>query len=44
MIDLRDCTPTIPCTIHGTACLPLWEELEDARVERILEERHFDVG
>jgi hypothetical protein len=43
-IDLRTCSMTVPCRTHGTACLPLWEELQDGRVEQILEERHFDVG
>ena len=44
MIDLRDCTPTLPYRTHGEACRPLWAELGEARVEQILEERHFDVG
>jgi hypothetical protein len=43
-IDLRDCSNTIPCRAHGEAYLPLWAELEDARVDGILEECHFDVG
>jgi hypothetical protein len=42
-IDLRHCT-RLPCQVHGDACLPLWEELEDGRVDQLLEERFFDVG
>jgi hypothetical protein len=43
-IRLADCTATLPCRTHGVACRPLWAELEDARVDQLLEERYFDVG
>jgi hypothetical protein len=47
-IDLRHCVvvpgPDPVCAVHGLACGELWEELEDGRVDQLLEERFFDVG
>ena len=43
-INLRDCSKTIPCATYGQACLPLWAELEDGRVDQLLEEWFYDAG
>ena len=47
-INLRHCVvvagPDPVCAVHGLACAELWEELEDGRVDQLLEERFFDVG
>ena len=47
-IDLRRCMvvpgPDPICGVHGLACAELWGELEDARVDQLLEERFFDLG
>lgn len=36
--------PDPTCGVHGLACAELWGELEDARVDQLLEERFFDLS
>lgn len=47
-INLRHCVavpgPDPACQVHGEACAELWGELEDGRVDQLLEEAAFDVG